>query len=55
MKTRVYYRSSCNDFVAYCNHPTLGRVMGWSGTSAKQAIRDCKEQTRRRALSEGVL
>jgi hypothetical protein len=48
MNPRVYYRSRLNDFVAYLNHPTLGKVMGWSGTSAKQAIRDCKEQSRRR-------
>jgi hypothetical protein len=50
-KPRVYYRSSCNDFVAYLNHPIFGRVMGWSGTSADLASRDCKEQIRRRVDS----
>lgn len=48
MNPRVYYRSRFNDFVAYLNHPVLGKVMGWSGTSAKLAVRDCKDQTQRR-------
>jgi hypothetical protein len=38
--------------VAYLNHPALGKIMGWSGTSAKQAIRDCKDQTSRRLSGE---
>lgn len=48
MKPRVYYRSRHKDFVAYLNLPLpLGKVVGWSGTSAKLAIADCQTQARR--------